>query len=294
MIPGVQKLTANVLARSRRRKSKPNPTTLLLPRLFDANPHLWLGVILDIACQRAIGKRFPAEMVLKVLFENRSFVHPLARALTSDMDFNSFVRGTQCRAFVVRVSGSCKCGGGYGMPTWKQPVDEAAKYLTAQNQGKKLPLTKQIACHLGRVGRIPFPLHSAQRANHGRHYHNGICNDQRATLSVTTSCSIARLWTQYAKNHYNRISVHYHHMFRRHELEFSEVDYLRGACREQVREMIGRAHGIQGPSVIGEDFVSRAKWVQTYFVSRAKWVQTYYNSLRAPEEQLEDWPRRNR
>ena len=286
MIPGVQKLTASLLQapRRKRRKSKPTPTTLLLSRLFDANPHLWLGVILDIACQRAIGKRFPAEMVLKVLFENRSFVHPLARALTSDMDFNSFVRGTQCRAFVVRVSGSCTCGGGYGMPTWKQPVDEAAKYLTAQNQGKKLPLTKQIACHLGRVGRVPQHLMRTEYGHgHGaRHYHNGIYYDQRASLSVTTSCSIARLWTQYAKNHYNRVSVHYHHMFRRHESEFSEVDYLRGACREQVREMIGRAHGIQGPSVIGEDFVSRAKW-----------VQTYYNSLRAPEEQLEDWPRRS-
>lgn len=287
MIPGVQKLTASLLQAPRRKRQKshqPTPTTLLLSRLFDANPHLWLGVIWDIACQRAIGKRFPAEMVLKVLFENRSFVHPLARALTSDMDFNSFVRGTQFKSFAVRVSGSCTCGGGYGMPTWKQPVDEAAKYLTAQNAGKKLPLTKQIACHLGRVGRVPQHL---MRTEHGyghgaRHYHNGIYYDQRASLSVTTSCSIARLWTQYAKNHYNRVSVHYHHMFRRHESEFSEVDYLRGACREQVREMIGRAHGIQGPSVIGEDFVSRAKW-----------VQTYYNSLRAPEEQLEDWPRRS-
>ena len=283
MIPGVQKLKASVLTRSRRRKSQPTPTTLLLSRLFDANPHLWLGVILDIACQRAIRKRFPAEMVLKVLFENRSFVHPLARALTIDMDFNSFVRGTQCRAFVVRVSGSCTCGGGYGMPTWKQPVNEAANYLTAQNQGKRLRLTKQIVCHLGRVGRMPFSLDSVERANHGRHYHNGIYYDQRGSLSVTTSCSIARLWTQYAKNHYNRTSVHYHHMFREHESEFSEVDFLRCASRELVREMIGRAHGIQGPSVIGEDFVSRAKW-----------VQTYYNSLRASDEQLEDWPRRNR
>ena len=228
------------------------------------------------------GKRFATELVLKVLFDNRGYVHPLARALTSDFDFNYFVRGTQHRSLVVRVSGSCTCGGGYGMPTWKQPVDQAAKYLTARNEGKKLPLTKQIVCHLGRVGRVPQHLISAQHGHGARHYHNGIYYDQRASLSVTTSCSIARLWTQYAKNHYNRISVHYHHMFRRHESEFSEVDYLRGACREQVREMIGRAHGIQGPSVIGNDFVSRAKW-----------VQTYYNSLRVPEEQLEDWPRRS-
>ena len=286
MMPGVQKLTVSLLQAPRRKRQKSHqltPTTLLLSRLFDANPHLWLGVILDIACQRAIGKRFPAEMVLKVLFENRSFVNPLARALTSDLDFNSFVRGTQLRSLVVRVSGSCTCGGGYGMPTWKQPVDDAAKYLTAQNQGKRLRLTKQIVCHLGRVGRMPFSLDSVERANQGRHYHNGIFYDQRATLSVTTSCSIARLWTQYAKNHYNRASVHYHHMFREHESEFSEVDFLRCASRELVREMIGLAHGIQGPNVIGEDFVSRAKW-----------VQTYYNSLRASDEQLEDWPRRNR
>ena len=286
MTPGVQKPTATLLQAARRKSQKshqPAPTTLLLSRLFEVNPHLWLGVILNIACERTIGKRYPTELVLKVLFENRCFVHPLARVLMDDLDFNYFVRRTQFRSFVVRVAGSCTCGGGYGAPTWKQPVDDAAKYLTAQNQGKRLRLTKQIVCHLGRVGRMPFPLDSVERANHGRHYHNGIYYDQRATLSVTTSCSIARLWTQYAKNHYNRVSVHYHHMFRRHESEFSEVDYLRGACREQVREMIGRAHGIQGPSVIGEDFVSRAKW-----------VQTYYNSLRAPEEQLEDWPRRNR
>ena len=284
MIPGVQKLTASLLQAPRRKSKKyhqPTHTTLLLSRLFEANPHLWLGVILDIACQRAIGKRLPAEMVLKVLFENRGHVHPLARALTCDFRFCHFVRGTQYRLLVVRVAGSCTCGGRHGIPTWKQPVDQAAKYLTARNEGKKLPLTKQIACHLGRVGRVPQHLISAEHG-HDRHYHNGIYYDQRMRLPVNTSCSIARLWTQYAKNHYNRVSAHYHHMFRGHESEFSEVDYLRGACREQVRAMIGRAHGIQGPSVIGEDFVSRAKW-----------VQTYYNSLRVPEEQLEDWPRRS-
>jgi hypothetical protein len=285
MIPGVQKLTASLLQASRPKRLKsrqPTHTTLLLPRLFDANPHLWLDVILNIACQRAIGKRFAAELVLKVLFETRGFVHPLARALTCDLKFNHFVRGTHHRLLVVRVAGSCTCGGPYGIPTWKQPVDDAAKYLTAQNQGKRLPLTKQIVCHLGRVGRVPQHLISAGHGHGARHYHNGIYCDARMRLSVTTSCSMARLWTQYAKNHYNRELVHYHHMFREHESEFSEVDYLHGASREQVREMIGRAHGIRGPSVIGEDFVSRAKW-----------VQTYYNSLRSPEEQLEDWPRRN-
>ena len=129
-----------------------------------------------------------------------------------------------------------------------QPVDQAAKYLMARNEGKKLPLTKQIVCHLGRVGRVPQHLISAEHGHGARHYHNGIYYDARGRLSVTTSCSIARLWTQYAKNHYNRVSVHYHHMFRGHELEFSEVDYLRGACRDQVREMIGRAHGIRDPA----------------------------------------------
>ena len=284
MIPGIQKLIPTLQPVPRRTKTTPNPTPLLLSRLFDANPHFWLGVILNIACQRAIKKRFATELLLKILYYNRGFVHPLARALTCDFRFYHFVRETQYRVLALRVAGSCTCGGGHGIPPWKQPYHQAAKYLTAQNAGKRLPLTKQVVCHLGRVTRMPFDFKSSEPGQHwGRHFHNGIYYDQRMRLPVNTSCSIARLWGHYAKNHYNQELVHYHHTFREHEFEFSEVDYLHGASREQVREMIGRAHGIRRPSVIGEDFVSRAKW-----------VQTYYNSLRPPDEQLEDWPRRNR
>ncbi len=256
--------------------------SLLLSRLYNYNPHEWLIVVLDIACQRKIGKRLPPELVFKIIFEYKGFLHPLAQCLIMDFEFYYFVRGIKLRMLITKVAGSCTCGGGFGAPTWSYPVDMASKYITAQIHGQHFPLTKQIACHIGRVGVCRWTSRFDGDFPRRQIYDTDPYN-RRSPLVATTSCSLRRLWALYARNYNNNEAGYYYNTLQNSELEFSELDYIRNASRGEIRYMIGRAHGVECPSVVEKDYISRAEW-----------VRVYYNSLRAPAEQLKDWPRRNR
>ena len=234
---------------------------------------------LEDVCEGLTGMRMAAELVMLVLVRHRGLRTPSAQAYWKDPGLSAHPWADVLNLSVVAY---CACGAGRDIMAEGHPV---RKRLYALHNGKRPPMTARAAMHLQpRTPAVPSTY-----LRHGKYAVRTHVSDFRVSDTVDSfgaQCRKTLLWSRVLLNRTTdcdptlAVNDPMHWWMWRWLTDpwLTEAQFLLYADRDQIRELIARAHGTKPVRLEGDDYTSRAEW-----------VRVYYNSLR--ETPLDDWPR---
>ena len=240
----------------------------------------YLAVLSEV-CQGLCGQGFPHELGVAVLFEHRGMRAPSAAAFLGERRMwdwiknyetgiaNSSERYEMSAIYrILDVCGLCMCGA--------KPRLDIQRYSDAMSNYGRATMTKPLACHQ------PYRLSNVA----ARWVAEGPWKARDPTRPGWKGiCSLVDLWTGIWVNTSETVGmldkritgVYLMNRMVRFREGLTEREFLADANREQIREAIANANGTEPLRIKGDDYTSRAEW-----------VQVFYNSLRP--KPLQAWP----
>lgn len=230
-------------------------------------------------CEGLTGRRMAVELAVLVLVRHGGLRAPSAQVLWMDPGLNAH---PWADALNLSAVAHCACGAGRNIVADGHPV---RKRLHALHDGKHPPMTARAAMHL----QPRSPAVPSTYLTYGKYAVAAHARGSRVSSSVDRFgawCRKTLLWNRVMANRVTDCDptqevnnpMQYSVWRWRTDSWLTEARFLLHADRDQIRELIARAHGTKPIRIEGDDYTSRAEW-----------VRVYYNSLR--DKPLEDWPR---